>query len=213
MNTFCISSSAWLGHQNKVLGLIDRILNQSTDLSASICLDLATVLREQPSEIIFTDDAIKIIDFRQWVNESFSEGGVMNIEVVRRHVQSFHADDLIIIYAAGFLPAIIDNVITQIGIGLYSANRWPKAIAVICDDAHFFQVSGPLAHAFYIRPSILIDFTISRHIRDLVRNANMTRRFGLRLGLIARYIQQRINKSHLKMERRLAKKRGWLWEE
>lgn len=213
MNTFCISSSAWLRHKNKTISLIRKIIDQATDHSASISLDLTTVVREKSFDNEHIDEFVKVIDFRNWVNESLSESGIMNIEAIRRHVQSFTEDDLIIIYATGFPSSIIIDAITQIGIGLYSANQWPKTIALICDDTHFFQVSTPLAQAFYIRPSILIDFTISRYIRDLVHNANMTRFFGLKLGLVTRYIQQRINRLHLKLERKLAKNRGWLWEE
>ena len=214
MKTFCLTSGAWLGaERNKAWAIMARCTLHDANATATILIDNAAVAREVDAAQGPGLNALEI-DLRHWVTESVVEGGVLNVDAIRRAAASFPADRaVVVINATGFMSDIITKMITHLRIGLYSSQHWPCAIALVCDDVQQYQITQALAHAFYIRPAVITDTTIDRHVRNLRWQGDALRRFGARLGSFAARLQRMANNSHAAFERKLAKRRGWIWEE
>lgn len=213
MITCCFTTSAWLQRPQVALALLERVVNEAVDDSLSVSLDLPTVLREPAHQIPSANFAIKEIDVRDWVNETLTEGGVINIEVVRRQAVAFRPDEVVILKAVGFLPSLIHSLLTHLHVGMYSASVWPKAIGVVCDDAQIFQVSPALANTFYLRPSIIVDVAVQRIVRSQVRKAHMLRRFSLQPNFFQKLYRDMVNKLWAREDKKFNAKLGWKWEE
>lgn len=212
MKTFCTTSGAWLSRPEQVCALMERSLAGDVEPATSVLIDYASVSREKsscPTALL----GVVEIDLRDWVTETLTEGGVINVDVVRRRAQTFSPDDVVVIAATGFLPEIISKTLNHLRLGLYSADTWPRAIAIACDEALIYQIMPALAHAFYLRPAIVIETTVNRYVQNLIWQGNTLRRFGAHFGAFASRIQRFINKSHASLERKIAKKHGWVWGE
>lgn len=200
MKTFCLASSAWIGSAPAAKALMARILDQAAQDASSIILDRQTVMREPAQGA--SPPSVHEIDLREWVSETLREGGVLNIEAVRRQANNFDRDAIVVLRAVGFLPDMIVNVLSHLRVGLYSAPAWPGALAVVCDDTQIYQVGPALANAFYVRPAVVVGLALEHQVRGLARRANLLRRFGGRVNRLMQRIEER------RFERRLTRLTG-----
>lgn len=213
MKTLCLTSSAWLGYRKRCIDLLERVMRDFSGDADSIVIDLNTVLRENSCSNNESNFSFCEIDLRMWINETITEGGVVNIEAVRRAAIGMSPKETVLINATGFTPETIGRVLTQLRIGLYSLSEWPQGIAVVCDDAQLYQLSPALAHAFYLRPSIMTKTAVLRLVRRVRREALLLKILGKGIGSMPAIIRGFFRWFWTREDRKISKKLGWVWEE
>lgn len=213
MKTVFLSSSAWFTERRQCLNLIERIMAAGSDKPDTVILDAATVRRERSSEPVTESTRIVELDLRAWVNESHVEGGVVNVEAVRRAVAGIAPDEVVAINAAGFATSTIERTLPQLRIGFYALLEWPSGLVLIGDDSQLHQLSPLLGNAFYIQPSIRTKAQVDLLVRKISHEAGLLRLFGYRAGfskrLGVRLADWLFSRSTQKREKQL----GWVWEE
>lgn len=177
MKTFYISSSAWLEHRLSCKSIAERVIHNNAESTDAIIIDVATARRlidiHFNGSIVFFET-----DLRNWVNETLSEQGTINIEAIRRAVATLGANDVFVINATGFHASTIHSALHQLRIGFYSREAWPLALALIGDDSQLYDTCPILAETFYIRPRILERKVIKRTVRRITIDAMYLRIFG-----------------------------------
>jgi len=218
MKTIYIASSAWLGDQPRCESLVEKIVRTNPERVESLILDAATVRRETASQSEGGDSGLIEIDFRTWVNETLTEGGVINIEAIRRATAKMAEDKVFAINAIGFDVNTIHRALTQLRIGFYSLTDWPRGLVLIGDDMQLHQVSPVLANTFYIQPSIVSKTMTNSIVRQITIDGLYIRIFGRlahgtwvgkTLNFVFRLSTWAIRRQHKKE----IKDRGWYFEE
>lgn len=214
MKTYCIAGTAWVVHRKACVSLVERDLLYSPFRSGSLNIDETTIVREVACNSLEDSGAcVKEIDFSQWVNDGIVEGGVVNIDAVRRDAYSMQSEEIVVINSIGFISDIIEKTLVQLRIGLFSQPEWPKAIILVCDNAQRFQAGPALANAFYIRPSVMTKAAIGRQTRTLLLDAKLLRLFGQGIGSAPRFLRRLNYWIFTKREKARAREYGWVWEE
>jgi len=177
MKTFYISSSAWLGQKQACKSIVIKVIKTTTNSPDAIVIDTDTAKRgcdhDMDASIPFFE-----IDFREWVSETLSEMGTINIEAIRRAAATLMDKCFFVINATGFHASTIHSALHQLRIGLYSKEEWPLAIALIGDDSQLHDTSRVLAQAFYVRPNFLGKTAIKTTARKMTIDAMYLRIFG-----------------------------------
>jgi hypothetical protein len=210
MKTIYIASSAWLGDQSRCERLAGKIVRTNPEKAESLILDAATVRREVASQSEGVDSRLIEIDFRTWVNETLTEGGVINIQAIRRSVTKMSEDKIFAINAIGFDANTIHRALTQLRIGFYTLTNWPHGLVLIGDDAQLHQVSPVLANTFYIQPSIVGKAVMASTVRQIRLDAFFLRVFGRRVFVFVNYLHKWITSRQQKKQQ---KEMGWYFEE
>lgn len=213
MKTIFLSSSAWISHQTRCEGLIKRISRTNPTTPESIVLDPATVMREKSENA--QDESFQVIeiDFRTWVNETLTEGGVVNVEVIRRAAVQMKAGGIFAINAIGFNSSTIFRALEQLRMGFYTLAEWPVGLVLIGDDSQLNQLSPAFANTFYIQPSIIAKTSVTRMVRQITYEARFLRLFGRRIGFLMGLFAKVFNYLVARRARKEEKKLGWIWEE
>jgi hypothetical protein len=208
MKTIYVTSSAWLGDRPRCESLVERIIRTNPDEAESLILDAATVRREATSESEGLESRLIEVDFRTWVNETLTEGGVINIEVIRRATTKIAKNKVFTINAIGFDVNTINRALTQLRIGFYTLTDWPHGLVLIGDDTQLHQVSPVLANTFYIQPSIISKAVMASTVRQIRLDAFLLRVFGRRISVdyLSKWITSR-------QQKKQQKEMGWYFEE
>ena len=213
MKTIFISSSAWISHRVSCESLINRIARTNPSTPESIVLDPATVLREKSENPQDENIQVVEIDFRTWVNETLTEGGVVNVEVIRRAAVQMKAGGVFAINAIGFDSSTIFRALGQLRMGFYTLAEWPVALVLIGDDSQLNQLSPAFANTFYIQPAIIATTSVTRMVRQITYEARFLRLFGRRIGFLMGLVAKVFNYLVARKTRKEEKKLGWIWEE
>lgn len=213
MKTIYIASSAWLGDQSRCEILVEKIIRTSPDKVESLILDAATVRREAASQSEGGESRLIEIDFRSWVNESLTEGGVINIEAIRRATTKMAEDKVFAINATGFDVNTIHRALSQLRIGFYTLTCWPRGLILIGDDSQLHQVSPMLANTFYIQPSIITKVVTNNIVRQIVLDGRFIRIFGRRVGVTLKLVNYLSNWIARRQQKKQQKDIGWFYEE
>lgn len=213
MKTVFLPSSAWIRHRGRCECLIERIVCTHPDQPEFIIVDAATVQREAIETLLDGSFKVEEVDFRAWVNESLTEGGVINVEVIRRAAARMAGGGAYAINAIGFDSATIHRALNQLRMGFYPLEVWPQSVVLIGDDSQLNQLSPALAHTFYIQPSVMTKAAMDRMVRRVTHEARILRLFGRRVGFSVRWVARWIDWSSRRKERKQEKQLGWFWEE
>lgn len=187
MKVIYIASSVWLGDRPRCEVIVEKIIQTNPDKAVSLILDAATVRRESASQSEWVKSRLIEIDFRTWVNETLTEGGVINIEAIRRATAKMAVDKVFAINATGFDVNTIRQALTQLRIGFYTLTEWPRGLVLIGDDSQLHQVSPMLANTFYIQPSIVTKVVSDRIVWQIVFDGLFIRLFG-RHGVALKFV-------------------------
>ncbi len=212
MKTIYIPSSAWLGERSRCENLISKFLLAEMGQTDSLILDLAAIRREEAEASLGLDVPFVEIDFRDWVGETLTEEGVINIQAIRRTVAA-RFENVFVVNAIGFNSNIICRALAQLRIAFFALANWPRGLVLIGDDAQLHQVSPVLAHTFYIRPSFSTSVATKRIVRQVVNEAFIIRIFGRQVGTtlkIFHFLSSWIASSQDRRERKI---NGWFFEE
>lgn len=213
MKSLSLTSTAWFSYRGRCLSLVEKILLDPDPHRHSIVVDMNTIRREPdiaPGESLLV---FKEVDFREWITETLTEGGVVNVEVVRRAATEMQEGEVIIINATGFVSGTIDRGLYQLRLGLFSHSAWPSGIILICDDAQLYQAGPALAHAFVIRPNLVSKAVVDKMVRSKMWQANMLRIFGRGVAYAPVMVQRFISWWVTRRENKISKEYGWVWEE
>lgn len=213
MKTIYIASSAWLGDQPRCESLVEKFVRTNTEKAESLILDAATVRREAASQSEGGDSGLIEIDFRTWVNETLTEGGVINIEAIRRATAKMAEDKVFAINAIGFDVNTIHRALSQLRIGFYTLTDWPRGLILIGDDSQLHQVSPMLANTFYIQPSIITKVVANNIVRQIVLDGRFIRIFGRRVGVTLKLVNYLSNWIVRRQQKKQQKEMGWYFEE
>jgi len=215
MKVIFLTSSAWLSRKDQCAGLIERISDSNTGTPEFIVLDAATVQRENGTSSARDSDRFVEIDFRAWVNETLTEGGVINIEAIRRATIQISCESCYVINAIGFDVGTIYRALGQLRIGFYTLAIWPKSLVLVGDDAQLHHLAPALAHTFYIQPEIVARMSLKRMVRQISHEARFVRLLGFRPGIFERKLFAPILGWRMSREVKKDEKvvQGWRWEE
>ncbi|MDT6992289.1 hypothetical protein [Burkholderia cenocepacia] len=172
--------------------------------------DKSAILRQ--AQAVSTDHEVRRIEFVDWVRIGYTAEGVLDVERIRNDCATFSANILILI-ASGFESDLIVRALHQMRTGFFSAARWPKVIAVVCDDSQMFQVAPPLSSAFYLQPTVLNPIAAKRVANRIVKDSKSLRLFGKSVGVLPSLLRRWSAKRRVAQERKANRGLGWVWEE
>jgi hypothetical protein len=213
MKTIYVASSAWLSDQSHCEALVKKIILANPDKAESLILDAATVRREAASQSGCEYPQIIEIDFRTWVSETLTEGGVINIEAIRRATTKMAEDKVFAINAIGFDANTVRRALTQLRIGFYTLTDWPPGLVLIGDDSQLHQVSPMLANTFYIQPSIVAKVEMRRIVWQIALDGLLLRNFGRRAGVVLKFINYLNGVINKFQQKKQQKEKGLFFEE
>lgn len=197
--------------QKSSLQLVSEIIDRNANGIVSINISRSNIESVNISDV--GDIEYKLIDVRKWVTDKIHEGGVINIEAIRRESHQLVNYPMVVMNFSGFNSDVVSKVLTHVRIGLSYEKVWPKAMIVICDDNVQLTVAPIVAHAFIQRPGVLVDFTVKRIVRGMERKSRVMRIFGVSITPFAKLFDAYLAWTYRRSDKKLVKETGKAWEE
>lgn len=212
MKTIYIPSSGWVEERSRCEIIINKFALTDPDKVDSLILDINAIRREKSDPLAGESYKLIEIDFRDWVGETLTEGGVIDIQVIRRTALTM-CNGIIMINAIGFDSKIIYRALAQLRIAFYALSSWPNCLVLICDDAQLHQVSPVLANTFYIQPYVSTKFMTKQLVRQINHEAFFIRYFGAQKGVALKITRNFSNWLAKRQNKREQKISGWFFQE
>ncbi|KVH43887.1 hypothetical protein [Burkholderia diffusa] len=211
MHTVCLPTSVWRADGQAVESFLHCVAARDALQPLFMLADASAVLRRSQA----ANGALEIrrIEFADWVRIGFTAEGVLDIERIRNDCMSFLAGSVVMLAANGFESDLILRALHEMRIGFFSAARWPKVIAVVCDDPQMFQVAPTLSAAFYLQPVVLNPVAAKRIANRIVKDSKSLRWFGKSIGILPTLLRRWAAKRRVAQERKTNRGLGWVWEE
>jgi hypothetical protein len=187
MHVLIASKSAWAGHTQACAAIAHRLLASTAAQPQTLVIDLATVLREEPSHGTGTGTLCPIpVRMRAWIDHFFRDQPMLDVERVHRAAQGLCVEGTLVaaIDATALDAGLIDRTLNQLRVAFYGCTHWPAVLVLVVDDAILHDVAGFAGRVFYIQPNVTGQSKINSLLGHLVHFSRMEGLFGLRHNLL-----------------------------
>jgi hypothetical protein len=187
MELVAISAEGMRHARSRALALLSRIAGIGR--GATVVMDGAAIFAEDEPESV--DEAhLVMVPITRFLKEGLAEDGILDVHLLRDAAKEIPSNSVIVIDAAEHRLVIIEQFLKEARHAWHPLEIWPRAFALVCEEAQLLKVAPLLSGAFYCQPQILTPREVVRVVRRLEKDARIYRWLGHNAGLF----QQRVTK-------------------